>query len=191
LLKYDQPDFYKFNQDSIELVHFTLKYLVDKPISSVIDIGCGCGVMGIEYGLKTISSIDLLELQPEFIPFIEKNIRKFNIGNYNIIEADFLEYKVKNKYDLILMNPPYYTLENSRKSHNNNKNTCRLIAKEDIKTYIDRAYKFMNKQGYLAICFAVSNSDWQEAIDQLNLMTLKAQTIGRVNYLILKNIESL
>lgn len=188
MLKYDQPDFYKFNQDSIELVNFTLTSLVDESISNIIDIGCGCGVMGIEYSLVMPVNIDFLEVQDEFIPFIKRNTKKFNIKNFNIINLDLLKYENSKKYDLILVNPPYYTYENSRKSNSEHKNTCRLILKDQIQHFTMRILKLLNKNGSLAICYPKANTDWDAALSNMNLKEFKTQTIGRVKYLILKNI---
>lgn len=188
MLKYDQPDFYKFNQDSIELVNFTLSSLIDESISNVLDIGCGCGVVGIEYSSRVSVSVDFLEIQSEFFPFIEKNIKKFNVQNFKIIKSDILNYKNTKKYDLILMNPPYFTYESSRKSGCENKNTCRLISKEKIQKFADKILQLVNKNGYLAICFPELNTDWEKALEQIKLYEFKTQIIGRVKYLILKNV---
>jgi tRNA1(Val) A37 N6-methylase TrmN6 len=43
---YSQPDYYRFNSDSITLVNYLLKSM--GPTESILDLGAGCGIIGIE-----------------------------------------------------------------------------------------------------------------------------------------------
>ena len=68
-LDYKQPEFYHFSRDSIELAHYAAKYFYNKKNLSVLDLGCGSGVVGIEFCLHHVSvgSIDFIEKQREKI----------------------------------------------------------------------------------------------------------------------------
>lgn len=191
MLKYDQPKFYRFNQDSIELVKFSHATLKDFSIHTVLDIGCGCGFMGIEYGLLSDAQVDFLEVQSEFVPYIEENILKFNLTKTNVMNLNILDFNSSKKYDLILFNPPYYVFEKSRKSTNLNKNLCRIIHKADIYKIVNKIKELIQTSCYLAICYPEDNTDYRAAIKDMGLSIVSAITVNRINYLVLKNIESL
>lgn len=71
LIDYSQPDFYRFNEDSTKLVAFIQNHLKKTP-QSIIDLGAGCGVIGIE--LKKLyheAYLTLVEGQSEFLPYLK------------------------------------------------------------------------------------------------------------------------
>ena len=50
---YAQPDYYRFSQDSLDLVKFALDNYSFRKQDQVIDICAGCGVVGMELLLKS------------------------------------------------------------------------------------------------------------------------------------------
>lgn len=106
---YSQPDFYRFNSDSIELVKFILNRSL-KPLS-ILDLGAGSGIIGIELArvLKP-QFLTCLELQKEFEEHLKKNCEDFLPSEVqaDIVISSFGESTFSKKFDLIVCNPPYY-----------------------------------------------------------------------------------
>lgn len=107
--KYSQPDFYRFNEDSIKLVKWLqARELV---VHSILDLGAGSGVIGIELA-RTLEPqhLTLVELQAEFRPHLESNCQDFlpKAIKASILITSFFDFKPEQKFDLIVCNPPYY-----------------------------------------------------------------------------------
>ncbi|MFN8369152.1 MAG: RsmD family RNA methyltransferase [Bacteriovoracaceae bacterium] len=143
---YSQPDFYKFNEDSIQLT----KYIIEnsnKKFSNTLDLCAGSGVLGIELlSHNKTSACDFLELQPIFINYILKNISLLECCdlNYNLFlgsMGEFLEKhseKFKHKYDLIVANPPFFNYEQNKISENNiERNFCRFFFKDNYTIFFN------------------------------------------------------
>ncbi len=106
---YVQPDFYKFNGDSLKLVKFILKEV--STARKILDLGCGCGIIGIELSkVLNPSELHLVELQKDFSPFLLKNLKV--LLHPGVVSRTFFtsfsEFHSSTKYDLIVSNPPYY-----------------------------------------------------------------------------------
>jgi tRNA1Val (adenine37-N6)-methyltransferase len=106
---YSQPAFYRFNEDSINLVKW-IQATGIKP-DRILDLGAGSGVLGIELALLlTPQKLTLVEVQEEFQSHLETNCRYFlsNSVAHSIFIKSFLNFKSDQKFDLIVCNPPYY-----------------------------------------------------------------------------------
>ena len=82
---YLQPDFYRFNSDSIELAKFVAKENAKRKINSIGDFFCGCGVIGIEIVLNGVITDKLIFLESNisFIRYIEMN-KEFSLNIVSI-----------------------------------------------------------------------------------------------------------
>lgn len=122
---YSQPDFYRFNEDSLKLVNFITGKIMQA--SRVIDLGSGCGVIGIELAQKmTISEIHFLELQSIFKDYLETNISLFIPNSKSeVIISGLGAFKSDLKYDLIVSNPPYFLPGAGQLGPNSHRNICR------------------------------------------------------------------
>lgn len=106
---YLQPDFYRFNEDSLKLV----SWVCDSKIkaNSILDIGCGSGVIGIELTNRLHPArLTLLEVQEEFRSYLTQNIStqlKVSLEVTCTISS-FSKWESDERFDLIVCNPPYY-----------------------------------------------------------------------------------
>lgn len=132
-MKYSQPDFYHFSEDSIFLAKVAARYI---QMGKVLDLCAGAGVVGIELYqllLKQNITIDFLEIQNEY----EKHLRT-NLKNYQMDQiattyfSDFSKHIIKEKYDYVVCNPPFYDEDKGRLPENNQRKICRFIQKEDF-----------------------------------------------------------
>ncbi len=136
-MDYYQPDFYRFNTDSLFLVDHALKRCNERSFLNVADFGAGCGVIGLELLQRGghFNRLDLIEYQKEYYPFLKKNIELFGNEKTRTLIEDF--YKINNNYDLILSNPPYFSPEASRPSLNLNRKKCRSFVHGSMEDFLE------------------------------------------------------
>lgn len=96
--------------DTEILVETALDYLKDKKGAAVLDLCAGSGCIGIVISKEVEAEVDAIEKYQEAYSFLEKNIKK-NSARVNPILADIFEFIPKNKYDLIVSNPPYISAD--------------------------------------------------------------------------------
>jgi tRNA1Val (adenine37-N6)-methyltransferase len=144
-MKYSQPDFYRFNEDSLKLVSFVVdnhEFSSSAPIS-VLDLCCGCGVIGIEFFLKSkklgldFAELTFIEKNKKFQEFLEYNQRQF-LSDENFVNNFFMDlnkFSQEKKYSLILSNPPYYSQKKFRMSENHDRNQARSYSDDFFKSY--------------------------------------------------------
>ncbi len=86
----------------------TLTDMIDILPASVLELGCGCGILTekliSKFDIKTYTAIDIVEECESYIKEISSNIE--------FIPADIETYPFKNKYDLIISNATFQWIEN-------------------------------------------------------------------------------
>jgi tRNA1Val (adenine37-N6)-methyltransferase len=145
---YYQPDFYRFNEDSLSLVYFILKQSL-KP-SSLLDIGSGSGVIGIELArLLKPRELGLLELQKDFIPFLEKNRDLFltDETRVEIVCNSLGAWDSSRAFDLIVCNPPYYLPGHGQQSDDQRRNLCRNFKQDGWQVLITKISQWLAPSG--------------------------------------------
>jgi tRNA1(Val) A37 N6-methylase TrmN6 len=134
---YQQPDFYHFSEDSILLSHY-LKSLNLKD-RRILEIFAGSGVIGLEYSQNNTSLEELhfLELQPEFITSLKKNIERFLSPSVRhvIFNKSFHDHPPE-RYDLVISNPPYFETSSGRLPENLNKQMCHFLEESQFDRFI-------------------------------------------------------
>lgn len=102
-------------EEIIDLIKEYINKKIDKNKKfSVCDIGAGCGNIAIT--LKKLfenADITAIEISEKAMQVIKKNCENIlqNKNSINIINADALSFTPKNKFDIIVSNPPYVALK--------------------------------------------------------------------------------
>lgn len=102
-------------EEIIDLIKEYINKEIDKNKKfSVCDIGAGCGNISIT--LKKLfenADITAIEISEKAMQVIKKNCENIlqNKNSINIINADALSFTPKNKFDIIVSNPPYVALK--------------------------------------------------------------------------------
>ncbi len=103
-------------EEIIDLIKDYINKKIDKKNKkfSICDIGAGCGNISIT--LKKLfenADITAIEISEKAMQVIKKNCENIlqNKNLINIINADALSFIVKNKFDIIVSNPPYVALK--------------------------------------------------------------------------------
>lgn len=87
---------------------FLIDYLVDQPIAgkSMIELGCGTGLISIiaaKFGAEVTST----DLSSKAIENIKSNALQQGVS-INVIHSDLFDSIQRQKFDWIVINPPYY-----------------------------------------------------------------------------------
>ncbi|OUR96326.1 hypothetical protein A9Q84_08195 [Halobacteriovorax marinus] len=157
ILNYSQPDFYRFTSDSVELARFVNQFIGGRKVESVLDLCCGCGVVGIEFESlnKNIEKLTFLELQVDFREHILENTKNLDC-DFEIEICDFQSYKSAQQYDLILSNPPYFELGSGRIGPDKKRNLCRHFEIGIKEKLIKKVFELLNDGGQ---AFVVDRDD--------------------------------
>jgi tRNA1(Val) A37 N6-methylase TrmN6 len=108
-------DGYRFSVDAVLAAHFA----VPKPGQRVLDIGCGCGVIGLILAYRQPQIvISSLEMQEDLAALAEENGRANGFGDrFQVIRGDVRAIGRRlapESFDLVICNPPYRKKDSGR-----------------------------------------------------------------------------
>jgi len=140
---------YRYNSDSLLLIDFILKHGIK---NEVLDVGCGCGIIGIllKYYQKNLY-LNLLDIQEQNIKLTQINLKNNNI-KADLFHKDFKEFESEKKFDFLVSNPPFYK-ENITKSENSHKNISKNASSLALKDFIQKSNSLLKPQGILYFCY--------------------------------------
>lgn len=145
---YSQPDFYRFNQDSLKLVKW-VSTKVSKA-SQLLDLGAGCGIIGIELAnILRPDKLSLLEAQMDFFPHLKSNIKtqlKPQIP-VEVVNESFGKWSPEKKYDLITCNPPYFLPGRGEPYKDSRRELARSFVLDNWKIFFETVDKAMTESG--------------------------------------------
>ncbi len=134
-------------------------------IHNILDIGTGSGCISIALGNEFPNiKIDGIDISLAAIECANDNKNSLNITNVNFINTDFADYKSDKKYDIIVSNPPYISIDDYNKldkelffepkvaltDNNDGLNFYRLIAK--------KSNEFLNQNGKIFLECGINQS---------------------------------
>jgi tRNA1Val (adenine37-N6)-methyltransferase len=187
---YSQPDFYRFNQDSLLLVKWILDYHIGG--QHLLDLGAGSGIIGIELSrsLKP-SSLTLVELQADYLPHLELNLKHFlpSSTKPEVLLQAFSQTHLSQKFDLIVANPPYYLPGNGQLAENLKRARARSFLQDDWKVLLQVVQEHLSEEGK---AFMVIKNDPQllhEVASQQVKLNIHFHALGDVQILELSHFE--
>ena len=94
------------------IIKHSNKFKVDFSNSSILDLFAGVGSFGLECLSRGVKKVVFIENYPGVVPLLKKNFLSLNsIKNYEVIEKniykDDIFSKIKFKFDIIFLDPPY------------------------------------------------------------------------------------
>jgi len=152
LLLYQPESGYCYNSDSIFLYDFISSF---KPKGRVLDVGAGCGVVGLLVARDNPNvELEAVEKQEIFVHFSTTNARVNNI-EYKLHQCDFLELQVKEKYDYIVSNPPFYP-EGATKSENEVLFNARYNVNLPLQSFFKKVSQLLKPKAHFIFCYDAS-----------------------------------
>lgn len=163
---------YRYNSDSLMLYSF-----VKKLSANVLDVGCGCGILGLLF------KRDFPEISLFMCDILEQNCKisalnaKENGLEAQILQQDYNEFDEKMRFDFIVSNPPFYG-ETVIKSENLHKHFAKYSANLSLENFLNKSNKILKPKGKIIFCYDAKRiNELFIATSKLNLSTVKLQFI--------------
>jgi len=149
---YQPKSGYCYNSDSLFLYDFITRF---KPKGRVLDVGAGCGIVGLLIS-RDFPNIQLeaVEIQENFAEYALKNARENGI-EYTLYRENFLEMDVREQYDFIISNPPFYH-DGVQKSDNRMLFYARYNINLPIEAFVKKVKKILKPGGHFLFCYDAS-----------------------------------
>lgn len=165
--EYVQPSEYHFSHDSVFLARKVYELIQKENLNfdHCLDLCSGCGIIGLDLTFHLKKENDFLPKQFDFIDvqniyqdYFHKNLETLKSNflmksdlNYNFICANYDELMTndsyKNKYNLIVCNPPYFRKQHGALSKSEFKNRCRFFLDSDFKNLILAIQHLLSAKG--------------------------------------------
>jgi methylase of polypeptide subunit release factors len=145
-----------------------------KPNSSVLELGCGSGVLTILCG-KLGTKVTALDINPSAISLTKRNwqINGLPSGNLCALESDLfsaLDSGENNQFSLIFSNPPTFPGLARNRHSRKTRNDWELAGgdgREVLDAMITQAGKFL-KPGGRMVTIATSRQGWKKTVALMN-----------------------
>lgn len=139
---------YEPSEDSFMLAKAALQI---KKGSKVLEIGCGSGIASI-CALKNGSTVVGVDISPNAVKCARENAKRNNLeGSFR--ESNLFESVPKEKFDVIIFNPPYLPTELKDKLNGplNHAFDGGKDGRKVLEVFLDQFDNFLKKGGYLLL----------------------------------------
>lgn len=164
-------DGYRYNSDSLFLWDFARKNCSFKASQSLLDVGCGCGILGLLLARDFNCALSCIDIQPQNCELAQINAQANDI-KASIICADFFKdwesgnsagnsvgnfgipsqsCQRNQSFERIICNPPFYDFGGENK--NAHKNTSRNASIFDVSAFASKCSKLLAPKGELVLCY--------------------------------------
>jgi len=154
LFIYQEKGGYCYNSDTLFLYDFITKF---SPKGEVLDVGCGCGVLGLLIKENFKVKLTGIDIQKNNI-FLSGINSKNNDFEAKFIYNDFLKYDFDKKFDFIVSNPPFYRGK-SKQSSNISKKISRFNDSLPPDEFIKKCNSLLKPRGELIFCYDACEAD--------------------------------
>lgn len=139
---------YCFNSDTLFLYDFAMRFISK---GSVLEIGSGCGVLGLLLARDLPIELTQIEKQSQFAAYTAKNAQVNAIATH-IVEKDFLDFHSDETFDAIVTNPPFYH-DDVVKTQDPMLHTARYSQHLPPQAFITKASSMLKPRGRLLFCY--------------------------------------
>lgn len=166
---YQSKHGYRFSVDSLLLFDFVNLKTAEK----IADLGAGVGIIGLLLANKYPDShITLIEIQENLVKLAEKNIHLNNLEDrIKVIRSDIREIPIKkiikDKFDLVVTNPPFRRFRSGRLNVNDERAIARHELLINLNDLISTASYILKEKGRLFMIYHPSR-----LADVLNVLRL-------------------
>ncbi len=156
--------------DTEFLVNQAYKLICENNLSSCLDMCCGSGIIGITLNLESKVNTTCADISLKALKVAKKNAKKHK-AKVKFVKSNLFK-NIKQKFDIIVSNPPYIPSSEIEKLDDVVKNYEPHLAldgsDDGLKFYrqiIEDSSKFLNKNGWL--CFEVGVNQAQDVKELL------------------------
>ncbi|MFI3252017.1 MAG: tRNA1(Val) (adenine(37)-N6)-methyltransferase [bacterium] len=173
---YQDSDLFSFSIDSLLLADFAT---INQKVNSIVELCSGNGAISFYLTLRTSKQITSIELQKKAFELAIKSNELNGFTNINFINDNLIDINKKigrQKYDLVIVNPPFFKYQ---EDSNINKSEFKTIARHEVECNLDDVVKessiLLNNGGYLAMVHRPERLD--EIILTLNKYNLSLKRL--------------
>ncbi len=145
---YQDAEGFLFNSDAHFLYDFISAF---KPSGSLLDVGAGCGIVGLLCKRDFPVDVTLIEKQSSQASLIEHNAR-VNALKVEVICDDFLSHDFGATFDFVVSNPPYYH-EGADKSVNPALRTAKSADALPFSQMVVKVNRIIKPKGRFIFCY--------------------------------------
>lgn len=142
---YQLSDGYCYNSASLFLFAFARAFLKKK--AYVLDVGCGCGILGALCKRDFECNLTMVEQDEQ-----SAYLAQINVPDAKVHCGDFLEFSSEEKFDFIISNPPFYRSE-ILPSKNAKINLARNEKSLPLESMLKQMKRILKPNGSIAFCY--------------------------------------
>lgn len=147
---------YRYNSDTLLLYDFISSFA---PKGEVLDVGCGCGILGLLLKRDfTHIKMHLLDIQEQNSTIASANAKQNNIAIESCMCHDFLKITFEHKWDMIVSNPPFYHT-GGIKSADTSLSLSRHSSALPFEAFATKVTKTLSNRGYFCFCYDAKQLD--------------------------------
>ena len=96
------------------MIHTIASSFDDIENRSILDLGCGCGVLSIGCVMLGAGAVTGVDIDPDALDTFQQNIVDFDMENVDLVNIDVKEVDkvLRQKFEVVIMNPPFGTKHN-------------------------------------------------------------------------------
>jgi tRNA1(Val) A37 N6-methylase TrmN6 len=173
---YQPIDGYSYNSDTIFLYNF-ISLNCNIKNKKVLDIGSGCGVLGVLLADDFECNLTQIEVQEQMAFLTEKNSISNSLKT-NVLNDNFLNREFEEKFDVIVSNPPFWD-QNVVQTKNEAINISRYNNHLPIEQFFEKVSKILSNKGYFLFCY--DSKQLQKVLNYLLKYNLTVETIRFVH----------
>ena len=175
-----------------DLIKYIKKYNIDNP--NILDIGTGSGCISIALKKNINSNIISLDISNKAINVAKHNAEKNNVS-IHFLNEDICTYDGKDKYDVIVSNPPYVSFDEKVDEKTKYEPQNAIFAPEDglyfYKIILSKAKSLLNSKSIIAFEIGMNqaNAIQNMALEQFpnSNVIIKKDLSGKDRYIYIIN----
>ena len=148
MLLYQEKNGFLFNSDSHFLFDFISQF---NPRGNLLDIGCGCGILGLLCARDFKVSLFNIDTQEHNIILTKQNAKVNNLQT-TTYHDNFLTKNFQEKFDFIISNPPYYH-DGVSKTDNSVMHISRYNEHLPLRELIQKVNQIITPRGHFLFCY--------------------------------------
>lgn len=96
------------------MIHTMASTFDDIENRSILDLGCGCGVLSIGCVMLGAGCVTGVDIDPQALDTFQENLEDFDIDNVDLLNASAKDVDaiLNQKFEVVVMNPPFGTKHN-------------------------------------------------------------------------------
>ena len=171
---------YRYSLDALLLARFCPLL---KPGGSIIDLGAGCGVIGLVLArVNPDASVVAVEKNPAMAGIVERNIRHNDLAGRVSLQAEDILHLRKtypdSSFDLVVSNPPFRTAGSGRVSPHAGRDAARHETTAGLADFMTAAKYLVKPSGRICLIQLPSRlAELMALAAGLKLSVLRLRTI--------------